>query len=444
MWRGVGSAAVMKVLVMGVTGLIGLVTSRVIIQNFGVDFYAQYGLLSSLPSLLPFADLGIAAVVINAVAESSNPRTDSKMRQTLVSAIRLLVISGAVIVAVAIVLTVIGAWPYIMGDGLLPGGNLVAGLCLALFGLALPLTIGPRILVGLGRNTTQIAIQVITAPLIMLMIGGCVILDVPAGAYIALATYIASAVVAAVAFIAAGRAISPQLSKVLRDVPRLRAAPGTRVIHMAWPMLVQMLALPIAMQTSRILVSHLGGIEELAEFNLANQIFGIALQTISAAGVALWPIFARARSGNRIETPWRPTVWFLIGGIAIAVAMAAFSPLLTSVVSDGQIQVSQMLVVSFVIFIALQAAKYPVGMYMTDLRGLRFQVLPTVTMIPVAIGGTFLLVPLMGAAGSVLAVSTAVLLCQVIPNIFFVRADLSRRRGDGGGSSGVESDPSPA
>ncbi len=67
-WGVVGSTAVMKVLVMGLSGVLGIVTSRLIIENFGVDAYAQYGLLASLPALLPFADLGIAASVINRVA----------------------------------------------------------------------------------------------------------------------------------------------------------------------------------------------------------------------------------------------------------------------------------------------------------------------------------------------------------------------------------------
>ena len=62
MWRSVGSTAIMKVLVMGTSGLLGILTSRMILSHYGTDAYAQYGLLASLPALLPFADLGIAAV----------------------------------------------------------------------------------------------------------------------------------------------------------------------------------------------------------------------------------------------------------------------------------------------------------------------------------------------------------------------------------------------
>lgn len=413
---------------MGITGILGLVTSRLILQNFGVEVYAQYGLIASLPSLLPFADLGIAAVIINAAAESENPRSDPRLRRTITSAARVLVISGGVIVLIAASLTLLDAWPAILGAGLMPGGGWVAGVSLALFGLGLPLTIGPRLLVGLGRNTTQIATQALTAPIILLLVGGSIFFAVPAGQYLAVFTYIASVVVSTVCLLLAARIVAPQFSLALRDIGRPRAVPGVRVMNTAWPMLVQMLALPIAMQTSRIMVSHLGGVRELAEYNLATQLFGIAVQTISAAGIALWPIYARARAASRVESPFPPTIWFLLGGLSLAGAMALVSPWLVDLASGGTLALASVLVWAYVAFVALQAAKYPVGMYMTDVRGLRFQVIPTIVMIPVALGMSWLLIPALGAAGSVIAVSTAVLLCQVLPNLGYVWWDLRRRR----------------
>ena len=441
MWRGVGSAATVKVLVMGVTGFLGLLTSRIVLQNYGIDAYAQYGLLASLPSLLPFADLGLAAVVINAAAESDDPRHDPRMRRALVSATRVLIASGVVIVLVALTISALGWWPAILGPGLIEGGGWVAGLSLALFGLGLPLTIGPRLLVGLGKNTTQIATQALVAPVILILIVATVMLRVPAEQYLAVFTYIAGLVVSTVCLTIAARMVAPQLGQVLREVPSLRAYPGTRVMHLAGPMLVQMLALPIAMQTARILVSHLAGSHELAQYNLAAQLFSIALQTIAAAGIALWPMYARARSARRIESPFAPTLWFLAGGLLLAGTMAILSPWLAALASGGTLGLEWWLVVSYIVFVALQAMKYPIGMYMTDERGLRFQVVPTIVMIPISLGLSFLLIPALGAAGSVLAVSAAVLVCQVIPNLAWVTADLRRRRREDSPTADRELDP---
>ena len=66
--------------------------------------------------------------------------------------------------ALAWTITALGWWPTLLGGGLGPGGSLAAFVCLAVFGLVLPFTVGPRILVGLGRTTGQVASQLVVAP----------------------------------------------------------------------------------------------------------------------------------------------------------------------------------------------------------------------------------------------------------------------------------------
>ena len=429
-WRNVGNAAVAKVLVMGVAGVLGLLTSRIILQHYGVEAYAQYGLLNSFPALLPFADLGLAAVVINAAAGSSDPSRDPRVRRALLSATRVLFISGGIIVFVSAAITALGLWPAILGPGLMNDGTWVAGVAMALFGIGLPLTIGPRLLVGLQKNTLQIAFSGLAAPVVLALAGATVVLQVPAAHFLALFTYIAGIVVSTVSLVAAARLISPQVSTIFRQVPHRHAHPGTKVMDLAGPMLVQMLALPIAMQTARIMVSHLGGTGELAEYNLASQLFGMASQTIAAAGVALWPMYARARAEGRVESPSRPSLWFLGGGLVLAGSMALLSPWLVRLASAGNLTLDANLVYAFVAFVALQSLKYPLGMYMTDAKGLSFQMIPTVLMVPTALGLSWWLIPVIGATGSVVAVCLAVAVCQVIPNFLYVRIDLRRRRGD--------------
>lgn len=108
--------------------------------------------------------------------------------------------------------------------------------------------------------------------------------------------------------------------------------------------------------------------------------------------------------------------------------MAVLSPVLVGIVAADMFTLDPLLIASFVVFVAVQAAKYPIGMYMTDVRGLRFQMLPTIIMVPLALGVSFWLIPLIGPAGSVLAVTSAVVLCQVIPNVLYVRRDMRIRR----------------
>jgi O-antigen/teichoic acid export membrane protein len=425
----VGSTALAKVFVMGISGVLAIFTSRLIITNFGTEAYGQYGLLTTITTLLPFADLGIAAVVINSIAGSSSVRTDVQVRRTIVTAFRILLMSGAIIAGAGVVITLLDGWNFLLGDGLIEGsGGIAALICLLVFGLGLPLTVGQRILVGMQRTSTQVASQAVVAPFMLLSIFTVSSLALPVGSYLAVFSYVGNALVSVICIVISARLLSPQLRLAVRELPRLRSAPGVPVMATAWPMLAQMLALPIAMQTDRLLLSHLSSTQELASYNLASQMFAIVLQTIATAGVALWPIYAKARVNASIESPAKPTLYFLAGGLILGGALAAASPWLVDFIADDKITIDGWLLGGFVAFAALQASKYPIGMYMTDSRGLRFQVLPILIMVVLNLSLSWWLIGLIGAGGSVIASAIGVAVCQVIPNLLYVRRDLARRR----------------
>jgi O-antigen/teichoic acid export membrane protein len=427
--RTIGSTALAKILVMGLSGLLGIINSRLIIQHFGVDAYTQFGLLTSLPALLPFADLGIGAVVVNAVAGSSSAKSDVYARRAIVTAVRILMISGGVILAIAGIITLLGLWPTLLGAGLMKsGGSLAAFLCLAIFGLALPLTVGQRILVGLRKTTVQVASQAVVAPFLLLCVISVIALALPAASWVPIFSFLANAVGSIVCLVVAGRALRPQFGIAAREIFHPKLAPSVPSLAVAWPMLAQMLALPIAMQTDRLLLSHLTRGTQLAQYNLASQLFGIVLSTIFAAGVAFWPIYARARAAKRIESPLKPTMWFFLGGLAFALVLAVLSPFLAGYISSGKIVLDPWLIGGFIVFVAFQAAKYPIGMYMTDARGLKFQIVPILIMVPLNLGISWWLIGVVGAGGPIIGSAVSVLLCQIIPNFLYVRRDLAARR----------------
>ena len=309
-----------------------------------------------------------------------------------------------------------------------PTGSLAAFLCTAVFGLALPIVVGQRILVGLKKTTTQVATQAILAPFIFVCVGTVVLFAIPAGPYLAVFAFLASALVSVICLIIAARHISPQIGRAIREVPFRKKYPGVYTLGLAWPMLVQIFALPVAMQTDRLLLSHLTHGNELAEYNLASQLYGIVLQTIFAAGVVLWPIYAKARAKSTIESPMKPTLYFVAGGLAMGGALALVSPWIVEFISGGKITLDFWLVAGFVLFVTLEAAKYPVGMYMTDKQGLKFQVIPILILVPVNLALSWWLVGIVGAGGPIIGSAITVAAFQVLPNFWYVRRDLARRR----------------
>lgn len=429
--RLLGGAAAAKVLVMGLSGLVGILTSRLILSSYGTEAYAQYGLLASLPGLIPFADLGLASVVLTAVSASADPRTDLGLRRTLTTAFRMLSLSGLTVAGVGIAITLLGAWPLLLGDVVTrPGGELATLLSMLILAAMLPVAVGTRVLIGMGRTTTTIAVQALVGPFVLLSVLVTVWLAVPAGDFLAVFSYLGNALVPIICLVLVARLLSPQLRNAVRDIPRLKAVPNVPFLAMAWPFLIQMLVLPLAMQSDRLLLSHLSSATELAKYNLAAQLFGLIVQTIVAAGVALWPVFTRARATDTVRSPFGLVGWFLLGGVTGSGVLALLAPWIVAFISDGTLRFDGWLIGGFIAFVATQAANYPLGMYLTDPRGLRFQVVPILLMVPANLGLSVLLIPSLGAGGTILATALAVTLFQVLPNAWYVRRDLGRRRAE--------------
>lgn len=427
-WVTIGSTAGLKIIVMGVSGLLGVINTKLIIANFGVPAYGQYGLLASLPSLLPFASLGMAAVVINAVAEAEDPRNDQEMARTLTTALRYLTISSLAIIFVGAVISIIQGWPTLLGDGLLPGGDLITFICVLVFAITLPLTIFPRLIIALGRPQAQVLSQVVVAPVNLLCVLALIWFAVPGGNSLAVWSYVANSLAAVVCAGLAWRALGPNFNRMIKDIPRFKTVPNAAIMGVAWPQLAQLLALPIAMQTDRLLLSHLTQGTELAQYNMVSQFFQMLVQTITAGGVALWPMYAKARANKQIMAPWRIT-WIFTGlGLLGAAMLAGVSPLLALFLFDGQVTLSWWLILGFVAYVGTQAANYPLGMYMTDEKGLKFQVLPIVIMVPINLGISWWMTLQIGAGGPIIGSSISVVLCQILPNIWYISRDITKRR----------------
>lgn len=427
LWRSVTSAAGTRIVVMGITGVLGIFSSRMILGNFGVEAYAQYGILNGIRMLLPFADLGMAAVVLNAVSESKDPKNDERLLTTLTTTFRLLIFSGLIIAIVSVALMLLGLWPAILGSGLMAGGELIATLCLVVFGLSLPLSLGSRILIGSGKNTLQIVILGLVSPMFVASLAVLVAIGESKGNEIALLSYLATSVTGLICLIVAARLISPTLTMSSRRILQFRRYPSIKILDTAGPALAISMATPIAMQTDRLFLSHMAEPVDVATYNFASQIFSLILQTVVAAGLALWPFFAKARTRGRIASPFPISAAFMGTALVMGAGIVIVMPLFERWVAMNLLEVGPLLMAGFVAFVAASAAYYPLNMYMTTPAGLKFQVLPVFAMVITNVALTWYLVQRLGAAGPVIASAIALFVCQVLPALVWVRRDLKRR-----------------
>lgn len=417
--KGMGA----RFLVIPVSAGLGIVNTRLIISHFGTATYAQYGLLASIATMLPFADLGMSAAVMNAIGGSDNPRTDDNARRVLITALRVLVASMLVLSALAVAIWAAGGWPAILGAGLTSSsGAGAATVCVVLIAVGLPLGFGQRILIGLHKNHLNVLIVGLQTPLMVLVLLLVVGVGVTDGSYLATAPYLILLLLSGFICVLAARWVAPLVGRSIRDAVHVRTVRGGAVFGVAWPTLVQMIALPIAMQTDRVVLSHVSTVSALAQYNLASQMFTPIWGVVSAGGIALWPIFARARQrGEATTSPLTLAIGFGIASGAVALAVGLLAPYLAQLASDGAVHLPILLIVSFIAFMTMQGAKVPLGMYLTDARGLAFQAYMILLFLPVNLGLSVLFAVRVGAAGPIIGSTIGVFGCQVIANWVYVR-----------------------
>lgn len=413
-----------KAITMAIALICGLTTTRIIIADAGVHDYALYTLLVALPGLIAFADLGSGAVLVNRVATSDDPHHDPHLVGQVTTVGRIMLCFAAVAMILNTVMLTTGLWQSFLGDaGTISNAPLAAFLSITVFCCGIPLGIWSRLLLGLQRNHIIILVQGVQSPLTLLLVWAMLQTNLQAlFPFLALGSLFAAFFVALSGFILASRFTRPLLGTAARRVPFPRRYPAVRVMDMGWPMLAQLIATPLSMQSQRFILAQFVSTAELAQYAMAGQFFFALQGLVSAAGLSLWPRYARARENGAATTgPMKMAALFAGGCILFTLGMALVGGWVFGFISGGKVEVPLSIIFAFGTMVAVQAALYPLGMFMMDTAGVRFQVLPTLLMAVTSVVLALVLTPLLGAIGPMIANSFAVVACQIVPYAIRIR-----------------------
>jgi O-antigen/teichoic acid export membrane protein len=407
----------------------GVLTTRLALGSAGVEYYAIYTVLIGIPALLAFTDLGTGAVLVNSVATDDRYRRSPKVRGELRSVWRIMISFATVTMAVNTLLLVTGGWSVVLGTaGQLRGAQLAAFVSLTIFCIAIPLGVWTRILLGMRRNHIVILLQGLISPLTLLSVWILLTLGTEAVyPFLVVGSFFATAFVGFLGFTLTARMTQPLIGDSARYLLAPRRHPGLPVMDVGWPMLAQLLSPPIAVSTQRLVLAQWGTQAQVAEYGVAGQVFFALQGLVLAAGVALWPLYARRRAHGTLQHG--PAVQSLIFGGSVAIATLliwVLGPWIFGFITDGTLEVTGPTILSFGLMITCIATAYPLGMFIMDKPGLRFQVAPTLIMAFGSLGLSILLVQALGTPGPMLANSIAMILCQIIP--FAVYIHLHRAR----------------
>lgn len=404
------------------TGGISLLTARLVIVHAGTTTYAFFALVTSLLAVLPFADLGTGAALVNTIAKSVNPREDDEVRNTVRTVVSTLWLSATLIVVASLALCVTSAWPSLLGDVQQQPSGLVTGIVLGLvlFAFSLPVGVGQRALVAthqshLATLTTSLATPLTLASAALLLRTvpsrpGVVVLSSAFG------LVCAQFVTTALAQRRTGIRLLWQPLALTR--PRnMRVLARTTV-----PWLVITAGLPLGLGTDRLVLSHLVGVEGVATYSVVAQLYAPSYALVSAAALPLWALFRSQSDSNSAKRLWLRTLGFLGGlGFLGAAALIFLGPAGVALISDGRIGAPLGLLASFGLLLFIQALHLPSGMFLTDHRGLSFQAWCVGLALPVNLILSVMLAARLGAAGPVIGSAASVLLVQAVPCFLYAR-----------------------
>lgn len=403
----------------------GLMAIAVLSRQDGASAYASFALIASLLNLLPFADLGLGASVVNAVSDMRATRVTRETVRLHVSRARdVLCAVGAAIAALSVAIFAFGGWPVLLGAAQYPGVSAAATVTMALLGLSLPLGLGARMLQGLG--STRLGVQVGLLGPASQIASYTVLFVVEASASLYLfipgLTYF---LVNVVTYLVARRKVGFGLLPLMAGWRGRRSDP-IRLSSAALPFFVISVALAVGFQSHRLVLAWFGSDTDLAQYALAAQFAGPILALITVAAQNLWSQYKSSGESPRLQVFVRHLGLFSATGILAALALSFSLIIAPGPLTAGTIELPALLIWAAGFYVVVVATHQPAAMLLTSPRGLWFQAATVSAASAVAFIGMIPLVSVLGAAAPYLAFATSMALLQVIPTVIVAVRKLRR------------------
>jgi O-antigen/teichoic acid export membrane protein len=398
-------------------------TSHLVIKHYGVATFDTFVLIITLIALIPLNDLGVGAPVTSAYA-ARGPQDDYSRAVTR-TALRTLFVSTLVVEVLSLGITVAGGWHFLLGNA--AGPNLYCGIAAAVYGLSFVPGLGTSMLLGVHRNHVTVVVQTFTTP-VMLAAVAAMIITGTSQHWVIVVPAVAVTSISLVTAAMAARATGLSWLQLLGEMRDRRQYPGARIRGTSGPRLLITTASPLALQSDRVVLSHVSTQQAVANYSVAMQIFAPVLGLIGAAAAPLWPIYERARAEGK-PGPAVGRVLFMFVSVASAacVVLALLANPIGHLIGGSEINLGVLLPIACALSAITQAAAYPVAMSLMDERGIKFVGAITMIALPLNVGLSIVLAgkPAIGASGPLLATFAVGILVQTLPALYY-----GKRRAD--------------
>ncbi|MCI9872570.1 hypothetical protein [Arthrobacter humicola] len=396
-------------------------------RQHGAATYAAYALIASLVNLLPFADLGLGASVVNATADNASGKLSNEGFSHLVSRARdyMLIVALCLIPATLWGITN-GQLSVLLGDlASEPGILLGAGFTLICIAGSIPLGIGARILQGHGRMLDVVRLGFIGPAVQMLIYIPLWLTNAPAYLYFfgPGTAYLLNAF--------AGFMMARRTSKIRLHLPFaglfLRINKADSPWHTAAPFLIISVGMAVGFQSHRLMLSQFGTAQQVAAYSVVAQFLGPLLAIAGVVGQNLWSRYRGQLNRNELDLgSFRShLVIFAVIGATFAGGFILLIPVAAALITGGAVSPSLLLTLGAGSYLIVFSLHQPSAMLLTDPRALWFQAACVVAVAVSTVTATIQTVGSLGAAAPYICMAVSMFFIQVLPSM---RLAISRVR----------------
>ncbi|WP_197077441.1 lipopolysaccharide biosynthesis protein [Rhodococcus sp. PML026] len=389
------------------------ISSRLIFQHYGPATFAVVSIFATLQLMIPFADLGLGAVVMNRVARLVDEPGRSGLRilvQRVLKAQLAVVLIGTLCVAIVTLSGLTGVALHSNGE-ILPAA--MGALAILLIFINVPVSIGNRLLIGAGKTHRSVLCSVFGPPLVFLMTTCATNLHVD-GSVLYAAWPLSSLLVQTYVFRAGFRVVKLPIGHTLAGIYRVKVRDKLDpIFSTSASMLAISVASPISYNSARVVLGIFAPATSLATYSVGAQAFSPLLSLINTAATPLWPVFSRQPSNSKLIISY--TKKFAALGLIAALIVLTLGPVYGWFITGDVKYVPWSVWIAFGVLLFVNSAAVPSMMRLNDGPDIRFQaytaMLSCIANIPLAI----LLSIHYGAIGPIAGSIVCLSLLQVLP-----------------------------
>jgi O-antigen/teichoic acid export membrane protein len=391
---------------------------------------AEFGawlLLSTIPALIGFLDLGLANGLVTIVATES-PRGDEGRRNihryVSSAAFLLLGVGVTLAAALAVVVSVIDLRAVMGASHAISRAEFATGLVVLVVATALliPLSVGQRLAQGLQRMHLVGVTGAIGMSVQLAVAVGCTVLGAGFGWWV-FASSLGSLLAGALAWFVVFHRIAPDLRPSWHLVDR---AAARVVLRRGSLFLVIGIAAAVGFQTDALVIASRLGVESVPEYAAPYRLFSLVTGVVTLFALPLWAAHADAFARDEHDWTRRTFRRSMIGaGVVATLATAAIvltaRPILSLTLGSADPNPSFGILLALAATAIVISLSQPLGVLLNAANVVKFQVVIGTLMCVLNLGLSLVLVETIGVAGPPLATAISQTVLGVIPCAIYVR-----------------------